>query len=421
MNILFVHQNFPGQFPHLAPALAGRGHRVLALTDEHNARPAPSGVQVLRYRAPAEPDRAATGPAHNYARAAARGVHAARAAVSLRDRHGFVPDVVLGHPGWGETLFLRDVWPQARHLAYAEFYYAATGLDAGFDPEFQPDTPERRFGVTARKAHLAQAMLDADAGLAPTRWQAGTFPPELRGKIAVIHDGIDCDRIAPDPGARVTLTPEGAAPVTLGAGDEVLSFVSRNLEPYRGVHVFLRALPAVLAARPRARVVVVGGDGVSYGGAPADGRSWKRLLLDELGDRIDPARVLFVGRIPYADFVALMQVTRVHAYLSYPFVLSWSMLEAMAAGAHVVGSDTPPVREVLDPGKTGDTVGFFDIAGWSGMLTAALAEPARFDNRRAGARALMRERYDLRGVCLPRLLGFVESGGRDTGPAAARP
>jgi len=401
MRILLIHQNFPGQFLHLAPALAARGHQVLALTVEGNERPSP--VPRVLYRKPEKPE-GGSALARTYGEMAERGLRAARAAAAMTRDKGYVPDVILGHSGWGETLFLKDVWPEARLIVYSEFLYRAGGLDAGFDPEFQRRDLAARLPVTARAAHLLQALVQADAALAPTRWQADTVPAPLRDKIAVIHDGIDTDRVRPDPAARFTL-PSGRV---LAPGDEVLSFVNRNLEPYRGYHVFMRALPAVLAARPEAQVVIVGGDGVSYGGRPADGRSWKQVLLDELGDRLDLSRVHFTGKLAYADYLALLQVTRAHAYLTYPFVLSWSLMEAMAAGARIVASRTPPVQEMIRDGETGRLVEFFDVAGWSAALIDVLADPARADAMAAAARAKIVADYDLRRVCLPRLIDFVE-------------
>lgn len=414
MRILFVHQNFPGQFLHLAPALAARGHQVAALTDEANARPAPEGVTLWRYRSPpAPPDPAAVRLGGTFARMTDRALVAARAARQLRSRHGYVPDLIFGHPGWGETLFLREVWPEARLIVYAEFYYASRGLDVGFDPEFGPVTDDRAFGVIARQAHQALAMAQADAAVAPTRFQADTFPACFRDRIAVLHDGIDTDRLRPDPAARFTL-PSGRV---LAPGDEVLTFVNRNLEPYRGAHVFLRSLPAVLAARPQVQVVIVGGDGVSYGAAPPGGGSWRAALTAELGDRLDPDRVHFVGRLPYSAFVALMQVARVHCYLTVPFVLSWSALEAMAAGALLVGSDTAPVAEAVENGRTGRLVPFPDPAALAAALIDSLAHPDRDAPLRAAARARMVRDYDLRRVCLPRLIAFVEGQVPPGGPA----
>jgi glycosyltransferase involved in cell wall biosynthesis len=405
VKILFVHQNFPGQFPHLAPALAVRGHEVRALTDARNTRPSP--VPVIRYRHDAEPpDPAATRLGRNFIQMSDRGVTVARAALAMR-RQGYVPDVVFGHSGWGETLFLKEVWPEARHLAYAEFYYRGVGQDVGFDPEFATNPPgsfDPIMVAQARAAHLGQALLHCDAGLSPTRWQADSHPPDLRRKISVIHDGVDTDAVAPNPGASVTL-PGGRV---IRVGDEVLTFVNRNLEPYRGYHILMRALPDIMAARPDAQVVIVGGDEVSYGRPAPDGKSWKQIFLAEVADRIDPARLHFLGRVPYPVFLSLMQVSRVHAYLTYPFVLSWSMIEAMSAGALVVGSDTPPVREVITDGVTGRLVDFFDVAGWSAALTQGLAEPDRFLPLRAAARRHVQENYDLRRVCLPRMIAFVE-------------
>ncbi|MDZ4135583.1 MAG: glycosyltransferase [Paracoccaceae bacterium] len=406
MNILFVHQNFPGQFLHLAPALQARGHECRALTASGNTRHAE--IPVLHYRHKATPpDPAATRLGRNYTRMSDRGVSVARAALHLRDKAGYRPDVIVGHSGWGETLFLKEVWPEAKLLIYAEFYYCGKGRDVDFDPEFSKPGFDAMMIAQARAAHLGQALLHADAGLSPTRWQASTYPPALRPMIRVIFDGVDTGVVAPDPAAQITL-PNGR---TLRAGDEVLTFVNRNLEPYRGYHTFMRALPDVLAARPAAQVVIVGGDDVSYGTAAPTGQSWKKLFLDEVSARLDLNRVHFLGRVPYPTFVALMQISRVHAYLSYPFVLGWSMAEAMSAGALVVGSRTAPVQELITDGVNGRLVDFFDIAGWSATLAQSLADPARFMPLRAAARETIRQGYDLHDVCLPQAVALVESLG----------
>ncbi len=403
MRILFVHQNFPGQFLHLAPALAERGHEVAALTDERNTRTAP--LPIWRYPSPEpRPDPAVARFAATYGEMTNRAHRTARAALALRQRHGFVPDVVFGHGGWGETLFLREVWPEARHLVYAELYYAPRGLDVGFDPEFATDSPESRFSVVARQGHQALMMTQADAALCPTEFQADTFPACFRDKISIIHDGVDTDHMAPDPGAEVSL-PSGQR---LRAGDEVLTFINRNLEPYRGYHSFMRALPEVMRARPGVQVVIVGGDDVSYGARPRGEQSWKQIFLSEVAGRLDLSRVHFVGRVPHATFRALMQVTRAHCYLTVPFVLSWSMLEAMSAGALVVGSQTAPVEEVITDGVNGRLVDFLDPAAIAAALVDALARPMVYRHMRAAARAHIVENYDLRRVCLPRLIDFVE-------------
>ena len=403
MKVLFLHQNFPGQFLHLAPALAARGHQVLALTDEGNQRFSP--VRSVGYRTP-DPVPADSGLlGRSYCDHVQRGLMAARGARALRDRHGFRPDIIIGHSGWGETLFLREIWPEARLLVYAELMYRTRGHDVGYDPEFSADSDEGRFMTIARSAHLIQAIVQADAALSPTRYQADSFPPELRGKITVIHDGIDTARIRPDTAASLTL-PDGRV---LRAGDEVLSYVSRSLEPYRGFHIFMRALPEVLRARPDAQVVLVGGEGVSYGSAPRDGRSWKQVLLDELGDGLDLSRVHFVGRQSYGDYLSLIRLARVHCYLTYPFVLSWSLAEAMAAGGYVVASDTEPVREVIRDGENGRLVPFFDVAALSAALIRGLEGDPDAPRLRAAARQTIQDSYDLHRHSLPRQIEWVES------------
>ena len=404
MKVLFIHQNFPGQFLHLAPELARRGHECLALTDLKNNRA--SAIPVLRYKhEPATVDPAATRLGRNYTVMSDRGVSVARAARQLRDERGYTPDVIFGHSGWGETLFLKEIWPSAKLIVYAEFYYKGTGADVGFDPEFSPPSFDQVLIAQGRTTHLGQAMLHADAGVSPTQWQASTYPAPLRQMLTVIHDGVDTVALAPNPAARFAL-PDGRS---LAVGDEVLTFVNRNLEPYRGYHIFMRALPEVLRARPQAQAVIVGGDEVSYGSPPKGEKGWKERILSEVRDQLDLSRVHFMGKIPYADFRSLLHVSRVHAYLTYPFVLSWSMIEAMAAGCHIVASNTAPVAEAITDGVHGTLLDFFDVAGWSQTLTKVLAEPDRFRPLRDAARRRAVETYDLRSICLPRMVDFVES------------
>lgn len=405
MRILFVHQNFPGQFVHLAPALAQRGHDVRALTVDTNRRGSP--VPVGRYKLePRQFDRQVFGLATTFAERAHQGETVARAAAIMRDRHDYVPDIVFGHLGWGEVLFLKEVWPASRLIVYAEFFYRPRGLDVGFDPEFPRDELANNLWVTARQGPLLLGMNPADKALAPTIWQASSFPDYLRERITVIHDGIDTDRVRPSDTATVELP---GTKTRLRKSDEVLTFVNRNLEPYRGYHIFMRALPEVLAARKHAHVVIVGADGVSYGTRAPDGKTWKQVFLGEVADRLDLSRVHFVGQVPYATFVDLMRVSRVHAYLTYPFVLSWSMLEAMSAGAHVIASRTPPVEEVITDGVNGRLVDFFDVKAWSHALIEGLAAPDRFAGLRAAARQTILDTYDLRSKSLPKLIEFVEA------------
>lgn len=404
MRILLVHQNFPGQFVHLAPALIERGHQVLALTGSNN----PNQIRIPAARYTWEPktfDAQGFKLAKTFAEMSYRGEAVAAAATILAEKHGFMPDVVFGTPGWGEMLFLPQVWPQARRLLYGEFFYSPDGPNEGFDPEFQKTSVGSRVTIAAGCAHLLMSSVDAHKILAPTRWQAQSFPGYLQNRISVIHDGIDTARVTPDRTVRVRIP---GTDVNLQYGDEVVTLINRNLEPSRGFHIFMRALPDVLRARPHARVVIIGGDERSYSPPPGGGKTWREVLLAEIGGQLDLSRVHFVGKVPYQTFVDLMRLTRVHAYLTYPFVLSWSLLEAMSAGAFVIGSRTPPVEEVIKDGVNGRLVNFFDVPGWSAALIDALAEPEKADAMRSAARKTVLDGYDLRTVCLPRLVDFVE-------------
>lgn len=397
MKVLFVHQNCPGQFKHLAPALAAEGHQVVFIGQKDKITPA--GVKRLEYA----PHRAVTPKIHPYlvgTEAAVLNAQAvARLGFSLRQQ-GFVPDVMIGNPGWGETLFLKDVWPESPLISFSEFYYNGRGADVGFDPEFDTG-PDAILRARIRTSQHLLAIEAADLAYSPTKWQRAQFPRVYQDRIRVIHDGIDIDSIAPNPSARFTL-PDGRI---LTRDDEVLTYVSRNLEPYRGFHSFMRSLPAILERRPEARVVVVGGDDVSYGARPKEGNSWREFLLSEIGEL--PDRVSFTGRIPYGDYLSLLSVSSVHLYLTYPFVLSWSMLEAMASGAFIVGSTTAPVEEVIEDGQNGWLVDFFDTAAISGRVAEALAARKDMDALRRKARETVVDRFALKS-CLARQRALID-------------
>ena len=383
MRVLVVHQNFPGQFGHLVKAWSKRpGWDVRGLG--RDTAPGLAGFGALaRYRLA----RPGQGQQHPYLRkmetAILHGQATTRAMLQMK-RAGFTPDVILAHPGWGETLFAKDVYPDARLIHFCEWYYGAHGADVGFDPEF-PSTIDDHARIHTWNALHALNLTHCDAAVAPTQWQRSRHPAALRHKIAVQHEGIDVDRLGPDARAGV-MTPAGTL---LRSGDPVVTYVARNLEPYRGFHVFLRALEKIQRLNANAHAVIVGGDGVSYGAAPRDARTWRERLLREV--KLDPARTHFLGRVPYDAYVRVLQTSAVHVYLTYPFVLSWSMLEAMACGALVVGSDTAPVREVLRDGENGLLTPFFDVDAMARRVCGALEQPGRFAAMRSRARLTAQE------------------------------
>jgi glycosyltransferase involved in cell wall biosynthesis len=411
MRVLFIHQNIPGQFRHLIGALcADAAHQVWAIGAREAAARATAlfpRLNVVSYAAPRAPDALPGG--HPWLADVdaqlRRGQVVARALQQIRDK-GLGFDVIVAHPGWGEALFVKDVFPTTPLLTYFEFFYSASGADVGFDPEFPPG-PDSAARLRVRNFTHLSALNACDAGIAPTRWQHGRLPREYQARVAVLHEGVDTDAIRPDPAARFDW--QGRV---FEAGQPVVTYVARNLEPCRGFHVLMRALPALLAAEPQAQVLVVGGDEVSYGTPSPHPGGWRGALTDELaqaGTPLDTSRVHFLGKLAHADYLKVLQVSAAHVYLTWPFVLSWSMLEAMAAGCLVIASDTAPVTEVVVDGENGRLVDFFDRDALVAAVGAALRDPTRGQALRAAARTTVVQRYDLRRRCLPAALGLIRS------------
>jgi len=324
---------------------------------------------------------------------------------------GYRPDVIFTHPGWGESLFLNDVWPEASIGLYCEFFYHASGADANFDREFSIAASDSGPRLRLKNANFQLQMTIAKRGISPTVWQRSLHPEPFRANIDVIHDGIRTDLIKPNENVSLQISTKKGR-ISINRTDEILTFVNRNLEPYRGFHVFMRMLSSLMRLRSKLRVIVVGGDELSYGNAPpsVEGRvlTWRQYMLRELGDRLPLDRIHFVGRIPYEQFVTLLQLSSVHVYLTYPFVLSWSMLEAMSAACAVVGSRTPPVEEVITHGKDGYLVDFFDLAELCETTHELLMrKDLRIELGRAARKKII-DTYDLESICLPQQITWVE-------------
>jgi glycosyltransferase involved in cell wall biosynthesis len=404
MKILFVHQNFPGQYLHLARHLgAQREHQVVFITQRQDGEL--PGVRKIVYK----PRRTISPQVHHYLRESEAAVlnaqEVVRVAMDLR-KSGFIPDVMLGHNGWGEIWYLKDLFPEAPLIGYFEFFYRMTGADVGFDPA-DPITPDTAPRLRTKNLGNLLALDTADLGQCPTEWQKSVYPRRYHPILNVIHEGIDTTVVKPDPNARLVLAD---SKVELNAGEEIVTYVARNLEPYRGFPSFMRSLTQILAARPHARVLIVGGDDVSYGARLPPGQTFRQQMLTELGGALDLSRVHFLGKIPYPAFIKVLQVSRVHVYLTYPFVLSWSMLEAMAAGCLIVGSRTQPVEEVIHHGGNGLLVNFFSPDEIAERVIEALEDSRSFVSLRQNARQTIVDRYDLRTLCLPahlRLLNML--------------
>lgn len=366
-GVLFVHNNFPAQFRDLAQTLLDRGVRVVAIGGQ--TAPGVPGVPIGRYAL----DRGTTSGIFPYAvRPEADLIRAAaafRMAKALK-AEGFDPAVIVGHPGWGETTFLDEVWPDARRVIFAEFFYRGRGLDIDFDEEFFETTEQAILTGKSKSAVMTLAYAEADVIVAPTEFQASVLPSVFRPRVRVIHEGVDVDVIRPGPAEPFEL-PDGR---TIAPGTPVITYVNNHMEPMRGLHIFARALPRLMAEVPDAEVLLFGKENPRpYGGQPPEGRTWREIAFEGLP--IDEARLHFLGKTPHAQMLAALRLSTAHVYYTYPFVLSWSLVEAMASGCYVIGSDTPPLHDAITDGVNGRLLPFFDVDALAQALIDACRDP----------------------------------------------
>ena len=387
MRLLLIHQNFPGQFRRMAPLWAKYPHwDVLGLGRKRSQ--GMSDIKWVGYDLHREPDPSKQHPyLVSMESAVLHGQATARALLQLKQK-GYTPDTILAHPGWGETLYARDVFPNARLIHLCEWYYGTANSDFGFDPEFSSSFDAQARVKTWNALH-ALNLVNCDAGISATQWQRSRHPKELQHKIQVIHEGVDTHYLKPDAHAELIL-PNGTR---LRAGDPIVTYVARNLEPYRGFHIFMRALVQLQREHPTCHVVIVGGDEVSYGSLPKDAANWREKMLSEV--KLDMSRVHILGKLPYATYAKVLQVSAAHVYLTYPFVLSWSMLEAMASACVMIASRTAPVEEVITDGVQGVLTDFFDSEQLVKHVVHALNRPESYRAMRAAARAKVQADYTL--------------------------
>jgi glycosyltransferase involved in cell wall biosynthesis len=408
VKYLFAHQNFPGQFLHITRHLAASRDNDIVFISEPNQNHL-SGVRKIPYVVP--PPNAVT--THVIARdldAAGRRAEAVASTAERLKALGFEPDIIIGHHGWGELLNLPDVWPGVPLLGYMEFFYQIRDVDVGFDPEFP--TPVSDYPrIRAKNATNLLALNLRQHGFTPTRWQLSTYPAWAQERITLLPEGVDLEACKPDPREhRQELTIGG---ITIGKNEKLVTYVARDLEPYRGFHIMMRALPHLLRARRDVRVVMIGGDAVSYGAPPRSG-TWRELMCAELGDAIDPKRVVFPGRVDYQIYLRLLRRSDAHVYLTYPFVASWSLRESLAAGCAVIGSDTQPVREFIEDGRNGVLAPFFDAKGLALRIQQVLEDTTLSRRLREGARTYAERHLSLSDTLrgYEALIGRLTNGGR---------
>ena len=400
MRILFLHSNFPAQFRHLAIDLAQERNNQVVFGTTRKEGQLPNVTKAIYSLS-----REAHPKTHHYVRFLENGVLQGQAVyrlgIKLKEQ-GFVPDVVYGHSGWGPTLFIKDVFPQAKLLCYFEWFYHAHDSDADFNPD-EPLTPDDEARLRIKNAPILVDLYSCDRGLAPTHWQRQQFPLEYHSKIKVLHDGIDTNYFRPQPGAKLVIP---RINLDLSEVPEIITYVARGMEPYRGFPQLIETIAILQQQRPHCHFVIVGENRVAYGKSLPDGKTYKEAMLEKFD--LDLTRVSFTGLLPYSEYLQVLQASSVHIYLTYPFVLSWSMLEALSTGCLIVASDTPPIKEVIKDGVNGLLVDFFSPEQIAARVTEALEHPNRMEPLRQKARETIQENYDLAKL-LPQHLQWVKS------------
>lgn len=404
MNFLFVHQNMPGQYRELVQWLASQSEHEIVFLTQRKAPPVFKGVKSVIYKPHHKAAEKSYGLAKTWENATGSGFGAAEAAGKLRDS-GFTPDIIIGHIGWGELTFIKEIYPDVPVIGFFEYFYSTNGGPVGFDPE----SPVSEHAPYLMAAHNAVPLVNievVDLGHCPTYWQRDRFPTSFHDRMYVCHDGISTEKLLPDADASITLGRFGR-PMT--KDDEIVTFMSRNLETTRGFHQFMRALPKIQAERPNARFIVIGGNDVSYGGKSKHPGGLRAQMEAEVGDRVDWERVHFLGQVPFEDYKKIIQISSCHIYLTMPFVLSWSLLESMSMEATVVASNVAPVREAITHGETGLLVDFFDPDALAMQVSDVLKNPKNYSHIGPNARNHIVKKYDFLSVCLPEHLRQINA------------
>ncbi len=396
MKLLFVHQNMPGQYRELIQWLAAQGgHEIVFLTQRKNA-PDLDGVRNVIYKSHHKAADDGYGLSKTWENAAGNGFGAVMALKQIV-ADGFIPDIVIGHVGWGEMSFFRQVLPDTPIIGFFEYYYSVHGGPVGFDPE-NPPTEHSPYLMEGHNVVPLYNIEQVTLGHSPTMWQRNRFPKSFHDKIYVCHDGIRTDKLVPKKKASVTL---GRIGRPLTRQDEIVTYMARNLETTRGFHQFMRALPHIQKARPNARILVIGGNDTSYGGKSKHPGGLRGQMEEEVGHLLDWDRLHFLGQVPYENYQTIIQISSCHIYLTMPFVLSWSLLESMSMGATIVASDVPPVREAVTHGETGMLVDFFDPEAIAAQVVDVLQKPRDYAHLGPAAREHVVANYDFLNVCLP--------------------
>ncbi|MGV6839549.1 MAG: glycosyltransferase [Planktomarina sp.] len=397
MKLLFVHQNMPGQYRELVEWIVAQGNHEVAFLTQKKKLELP-GVRKILYEVRNTPKKDAFTLSKEWERTAGVGLAAARALEKHVKTENWVPDIMIGHVGWGEMTFLKEILPNTPMIGFFEYFYILKGGIKGFDPNDQP-TEWSPYILKGRNVVNYVNIESVDLGHTPMKWQRDTFPKSFHHKMYVCHDGIRTDKLRPNPNVQFKL---GRMDKAITRNDEIITYMTRSLEPTRGFHMMMRAIPKIQRKRPNVRIIIIGENSNSYGSKSNHEGGYKGEMLDELRGQLDMSRIHFMGRVPYQTFQQIVQISRCHVYLTMPFVLSWSFLESMSMEATVVAADVGPVREVVDHGRNGFLVDFFDPEALANQVVDVLAHQKSVQGIGAAARKTVECRYDFNKVCLPR-------------------
>ncbi|HEY0009788.1 MAG TPA: glycosyltransferase [Tepidisphaeraceae bacterium] len=410
MHVLYVHQNFPAQFGHIA------GHLVRSLGWQCTfvSETAPGrveGIEKIQYKLAG----GATKHNHFCSRTFENTVwHSHAVYEALMKRPDIRPDLIVGHSGFGSTLFLRELYPDTPVVNFFEYYYRSHDPDS--DMDFRRDlnwqVPEIKYlRSRCRNAMILLDLQNCQVGYTPTRFQKSRFPQEYNEKIRTIFDGVDR---AVYHGHNATLRPPVAqrgprtiAGVEVPAGTKVVTYVSRGFEAMRGFDIFMKAAKLICQRMDDVIFLVIGTDRIAYGGDESytQGKSFKQWVLDQ--DDYDLNRIKFIGRVQPDELSRTLAASDLHIYLTVPFVLSWSMMDAMSCGAVVLASDTSPVREMIKDGENGLLADFFSPEDFADKACRVLADPDAHRPLGDAAEKMVQDHYALETL-LPQMLALYD-------------
>lgn len=400
MRILFLHNNYPAQFGAIGSFLASQGWDVRFMTQRAGSKSELIDVTVYRDREQRKEHLGGHPYLNSSRKALVTGLSAMEVAMHLRDKEGYTPDVMVSHTGWGPGLFMKDVWPNTPHVGYFEWYYKGEADDIVFMRG--PNRPTQECArERVRNTPILSELVSCDMGIIPTEYQASQFPDIFRPKLRIMHDGVDTDTYSPGDPGDVTFGDQ-----TFRKGEEILTYVARGMEPYRGFPEFMDALELVQKRRPKLRTIIVGEDRVAYGKKLETGKTYKEDALERLD--LDHSRICFTDLLSRPDYLKVLKLSSLHVYFTVPFVLSWSMMEALSTGCLLLGSRSAPVLELIEDGKNGYLTEYRDRERLADDIERLLETRADHDHIREAARRTITDNYAARDIYRAKKVMFAE-------------